>query len=98
MSLQHLAAELLRDQGKEAPVILALHPGEVATDMSAGEDISWEVEGQMGVEESVSACLKVIGEKGKGGIDEAGKVSGPSHWHEPGAATFWTWDGRRYPW
>lgn len=55
--LRHMAAELKRKGSKTT--ILALHPGEVKTDM-ANVDLGWEVEGQMTPTESVSACLKVI--------------------------------------
>ncbi|KAJ8070811.1 hypothetical protein OCU04_001173 [Sclerotinia nivalis] len=100
MGLRHLAAELHREKGSEAPIILALHPGEVNTDMAKDVDLPWEVKGVVEVGESVRGCLKVIGEKGKGGIDEGGKstawAAGISE--EAGAATFWTWDGRRHPW
>jgi hypothetical protein len=41
--------------------------------------------------------LKVIAEKGKGGADEGGRMSAGGK-QEEGAATFWTWEGRRYPW
>ncbi|KIW06261.1 uncharacterized protein PV09_02733 [Verruconis gallopava] len=58
--LRHMAAELKR-KGAET-VILALHPGEVATDM-ANIDLGWEVEGQMTAEQSVSALLEVIPSK-----------------------------------
>ncbi|KAF2724117.1 NAD(P)-binding protein [Polychaeton citri CBS 116435] len=58
--LRHMAAELKR-RGSQT-IILALHPGEVATDM-ANVDLGWEVEGQMTPEESVSGCIKVIESK-----------------------------------
>jgi NAD(P)-dependent dehydrogenase (short-subunit alcohol dehydrogenase family) len=93
--LRHLAAELVR-LGPAHParemVVLALHPGEVATDMAAGGvDLAWEVEGIITPEESVRGCLKVVEEKGKGGVDErGGKLVG--------VATFWDWEGRAYPW
>ena len=60
-SLRHMAAELKRKG--DATTILALHPGEVATDM-ANIDVAWEVEGQMTTQESVSKCIKVIESKG----------------------------------
>ncbi|KAH8659217.1 hypothetical protein BGZ60DRAFT_414827 [Tricladium varicosporioides] len=110
--LRHLSYELHRKfssisenggigNGKRrAPIVLALHPGEVMTDMATNADISWEVP-SIGVEESISGMLRVIGEKGRGGIDEGGRKSGVAaddEMVEEGAATFWTWDGRRYPW
>jgi len=80
--------------------VLALHPGEVATDMATNVSLDWEVEGIMGPAESVRCMLKVIEEKGCGGTDEGGMSSavGEGRKEEPGAATFWTWDGRNYPW
>ncbi|KAB8301259.1 hypothetical protein EYC80_003145 [Monilinia laxa] len=100
MGLRHLAAELHRKRGVEAPVILALHPGEVNTEMAKGVNLPWEIKGVIEVDESVRGCLKVIGEKGKGGVDEGGRATtwASGNLEEDGAATFWTWDGRRYPW
>lgn len=60
-ALRHMAAELKRKG--DNTVILALHPGEVATDM-ANVDLGWEVQGQMTPQESVSACIKTIESKG----------------------------------
>ncbi|WPH03334.1 NAD(P)-binding protein [Acrodontium crateriforme] len=56
-SLRHMAAELKR-KGDDT-VILALHPGEVKTDL-ANLNLEWEVEGQMMPEESVASCIKII--------------------------------------
>ncbi|KAK8097380.1 hypothetical protein PG984_016519 [Apiospora sp. TS-2023a] len=62
--LRHMAAELGRSkQKKHDTVILALHPGEVETDMAEIE-LGWEVKGSINPPESVSAMLKVIAEKG----------------------------------
>lgn len=58
-----MAAELER-KGSGTKV-LALHPGEVETDMAAN-DLGWEVEGQMSVRESVGMCIRTIEEKGDG--------------------------------
>lgn len=58
--LRHMAAELKR-KGSNI-TILALHPGEVKTDM-ANIDLGWDVEGQMTPTESVFACIKVIESK-----------------------------------
>ncbi|MCJ1301240.1 hypothetical protein MMC08_004039 [Hypocenomyce scalaris] len=77
-TLRHMAAELKR-QGSET-IILAMHPGEVATDM-ADVELDWEVEGIISPEESVSAMLKVI-------VSKTVEHSG----------TFWTWEGKEYPW
>lgn len=81
-------------------MVLALHPGEVATDMAANVDLAWEVEGIITPEESVRCMLKVIHEKGFGGADEGGVVSRRNEGvkGEVGEASFWTWEGRRYPW
>lgn len=56
-ALRHMSAELVR-QGSNTSV-LALHPGEVATDMAKIE-LAWEVVGQMTAEESVRSCLKTL--------------------------------------
>lgn len=92
--LRHLAAELVRLPPKNPAretVVLALHPGEVATDMASNVDLVWEVDGIITPEESVRGCLKVVDEKGRGGVDERGGKP-------VGVATFWDWEGRAYPW
>lgn len=71
-----MAAELQR-KGSQT-VVLALHPGEVRTDMAtavAGE-LGWDVQGQMEAGESVEGCLRTL--------EEGGKKTG----------TFWTWEGK----
>ena len=83
-----MAAELARKNSQT--VVLALHPGEVATDMANNVTLDWEVEGIMTPQESVFKILKVIDDKGRNGTDEAGG--------ETGTASFWTWEGTRYPW
>jgi len=55
--LRHMAAELKRNESKTT--ILAIHPGEVATDM-ADIDVEWEVEGILTPQESVEKMLTVI--------------------------------------
>ncbi|KAH7384937.1 short-chain dehydrogenase [Cadophora sp. MPI-SDFR-AT-0126] len=87
------------ESGNDKTVVLALHPGEVSTDM-ANVALDWEVEGIISPQESISCMLKVIREKGYGGQDEGGVVSARSEGkrEEEGAATFWTWEGKRYPW
>lgn len=86
-------------QVKQKTVVLALHPGEVTTDM-ANVALDWEVEGIISPQESISCMLKVIAEKGLGGVDERGVVTARNEGRkeEDGAATFWTWEGKRYPW
>ncbi|KAJ5177129.1 uncharacterized protein N7482_003006 [Penicillium canariense] len=65
--LRHMAAELGRKGGKWGNIcILAMHPGEVQTDM-ANIDVDWEVEGSIQPAESVTGMLKVIGEKNESG-------------------------------
>jgi len=59
--LRHMAAELKR--ADDDTIILAVHPGEVSTDM-ANIDIPWEVDGMMTPEQSVSAMMTVIQSKG----------------------------------
>lgn len=62
MALRHMAAELKRKGNKTT--ILALHPGEVDTDMTKIE-IAWEVTAPiLSPKESVESCLKVIESKG----------------------------------
>jgi NAD(P)-dependent dehydrogenase (short-subunit alcohol dehydrogenase family) len=95
--LRHLAAELHRSKGSAAPTVLALHPGEVTTDMAANVNLDWDIDGIISPKESISCMLKVIAEKGKGGVDEGGRMTSGGKLEE-GAATFWTWEGRRHPW
>ncbi|KAJ5184846.1 hypothetical protein N7491_007285 [Penicillium cf. griseofulvum] len=65
--LRHMAAELSRRGGKwDNTCVLAMHPGEVKTDM-ANIHVDWEVEGSIQADESVSGMLKVIGEKNESG-------------------------------
>ncbi|KAB8207683.1 hypothetical protein BDV34DRAFT_191562 [Aspergillus parasiticus] len=60
-ALRHLAEELRRKQ--RHTVILALHPGEVATDMGMIET-SWDLDGgQITTEESVIKMMEVIRSK-----------------------------------
>ncbi|KAL4935829.1 hypothetical protein BDV06DRAFT_228461 [Aspergillus oleicola] len=60
-ALRHMTEELKRK--KKDTIILALHPGEVATDMGKIE-ISWDLDGgQISAEESVSALIGVIESK-----------------------------------
>lgn len=58
--LRHMAAELKRKESET--IVIALHPGEVATDM-ANVDLGWEVKDQMTPAESVAACIPVITSK-----------------------------------
>lgn len=59
--LRHMAAELKRKASNT--IVLALHPGEVSTDMAKDVDLEWEVEGQLTPTESVAACIPVIESK-----------------------------------
>ncbi|KAH7031365.1 uncharacterized protein B0I36DRAFT_323774 [Microdochium trichocladiopsis] len=63
--LRHMAAELARstDRRKKMATVLALHPGEVQTDM-ANVQLGWQVQGQITPAESVSGMMKVIAAKG----------------------------------
>lgn len=70
-------------------MVLAIHPGEVATDMASNVDVAWNVEGVIWPEESIEKMLKVIRERGKGGSLAQADL---------GKATFWDWEGREYPW
>ncbi|KAL2061005.1 hypothetical protein VTL71DRAFT_9057 [Oculimacula yallundae] len=88
-----------RPESVQKTIFLALHPGEVSTDM-ANVALDWEVEGIITPEESIKGMLKVIAEKGFGGVDEGGVRSAREEGRkvEEGEATFWTWEGKRYPW
>jgi NAD(P)-dependent dehydrogenase (short-subunit alcohol dehydrogenase family) len=61
MAVRHLAAELKRKD--DDTIILAMHPGEVATDM-ANVQLPWEVQGIITPEESVKGMIEVIQSKG----------------------------------
>lgn len=61
MAVRHLAAELKRKD--DDTIILAMHPGEVATDM-ANVQLPWEVQGIISAEESVAKMIEVIQSKG----------------------------------
>ncbi|KAL2046856.1 hypothetical protein N7G274_000874 [Stereocaulon virgatum] len=58
--LRHMAAELQRT--KVYTTILAMHPGEVATDM-LNISVGWEVDGIISAEQSVAAMLPVVESK-----------------------------------
>ena len=71
-----MTAELKRKESKTT--VIALHPGEVATDMAKSVEVSWDLGAEtLSVEESVKGCVKVI--EGKG-LEESG--------------TFWTWEDK----
>ncbi|KAF2873100.1 hypothetical protein BDV95DRAFT_627872 [Massariosphaeria phaeospora] len=61
MAIRHMAAELKRKD--DDTIILAMHPGEVATDM-ANINLTWQVEGIITPEQSVVNMLEVIQSKG----------------------------------
>ncbi|KAF2464956.1 NAD(P)-binding protein [Lindgomyces ingoldianus] len=61
MAIRHMAAELKRKD--DDTIILAMHPGEVATDM-ANINLPWEVQGIISPEESVMKMMNVIQSKG----------------------------------
>jgi NAD(P)-dependent dehydrogenase (short-subunit alcohol dehydrogenase family) len=61
MAVRHLAAELKRKD--DDTIILAMHPGEVETDM-ANVQLPWEVHGIISPEESVTKMIEVIKSKG----------------------------------
>lgn len=79
-----------RKKGADAPTILALHPGEVMTDM-ADIEIAWDVPNPILADESVEKMLEVIAAKGHGGTEEGGRA-------RAGEASFWTWEGKRMEW
>ena len=49
-------------QWEDEVCVLAMHPGEVSTDM-ANIEVGWDVEGVIGAEESVRCMLGVLGER-----------------------------------
>lgn len=59
--LRHMAAELKRKD--DDTIILAIHPGEVATDMS-NINLPWPIDGQISPEVSVAGMIDVIQSKG----------------------------------
>ncbi|KAF2141208.1 uncharacterized protein K452DRAFT_287918 [Aplosporella prunicola CBS 121167] len=59
--LRHMAAELKRKD--DDTIILAMHPGEVQTDM-ANIDVPWAVQGVISPEVSVAGMIDVIQSKG----------------------------------
>jgi NAD(P)-dependent dehydrogenase (short-subunit alcohol dehydrogenase family) len=61
MAVRHMAAELKRKD--DDTIILCMHPGEVATDMS-NLQVPWEVHGIITPEESVMKMIEVIKSKG----------------------------------
>lgn len=65
-----------------------------------GSDLGWDVEGIISPKESIGCMLKTIAEKGYGGEDEGGEMSSKREGRKgvAGEATFWTWEGVRYPW
>ncbi|OGE56401.1 hypothetical protein PENARI_c003G07296 [Penicillium arizonense] len=77
--IRHMAAELARCEGKRNKIcILAMHPGEVQTDM-ANVELDWEVEGMIQADESVRDMLKVIGEKNENDSGTFWCWNGKSH-------------------
>lgn len=60
-AMRHMAAELKR--ADDDTILLAMHPGEVATDM-ANIAVPWHVDGIITPEQSVSAMIDVIQSKG----------------------------------
>lgn len=61
MAIRHMAAELKRKD--DDTIILAMHPGEVQTDMQ-NINVSWDVQGIITPEESVKKMMDVIQSKG----------------------------------
>ena len=56
-AVRHMAEELKR--AISSVVVLAMHPGEVSTDM-ANIDTTWDVEGVISAEESIRGMIPVI--------------------------------------
>lgn len=88
MGLRHLAAELAYTKHAHAPTVLAVHPGEVDTDLARAVELAWEVEGTISPRESVGKMIAMIAVHGRGGEKEG----------EKGVATYLTWEGEEYPW
>jgi NAD(P)-dependent dehydrogenase (short-subunit alcohol dehydrogenase family) len=95
MAMRHMAAELKRKD--DDTILIAMHPGEVATYVIANVfrsrkvltkdsdmaniSVPWDVHGIITPEESVSKMMNVIQSRG---IQHSG--------------TFWTWEGKPYVW
>ncbi|KAI7769412.1 hypothetical protein LZL87_012853 [Fusarium oxysporum] len=78
-TLRHMAAELKRRGGRWAEIcVLALHPGEVNTDMNS-VSVPWDLGIVLETNESVQGMLKVIGEKNNGDSGTFWCWDGKSH-------------------
>jgi NAD(P)-dependent dehydrogenase (short-subunit alcohol dehydrogenase family) len=88
MGIRHLAAELEYTKHPCPPTILAVHPGEVNTDMAKSVSLAWEVDGLISPQESVGKMIDLIYVHGRGGEKEG----------EKGVARYLTWEGNEYPW
>lgn len=88
-------------QEDDACCVLALHPGEVATDM-ADVELDWEVEGIIQPDESVREMLKVIASKGPRDSGTFwcwdGRVSALALPFFSFTPFCWSSPGRRWPW
>lgn len=101
--LRHFSAELHRKslvEGTKSPIILAIHPGGIRVEKACDSNLGWESDGKATPREVTKSMLKIIIEKGCGGMDEGGWMTAEKEGSriESGEATFWTWDGKRYPW
>ncbi|TQS36558.1 hypothetical protein Golomagni_02986 [Golovinomyces magnicellulatus] len=99
--LRHLAAELQRKasaEGTKSPAILAIHPGNLKDLRKNTADLFWQVESNIKLRELTKSFIKIIKEKGHGGMDEGGWMTAEKEGGrvESGEASFWTWDGKRY--
>ncbi|RKF59657.1 CsgA protein [Golovinomyces cichoracearum] len=99
--LRHMAAELQRKasvEGTKSPAILAIHPGNLNDLRKDTANLFWQVESRIKLRELTKSLIKIIKEKGHGGMDEGGWLTAEKEGGrvESGEASFWTWDGKRY--
>ncbi|POS87158.1 hypothetical protein EPUL_003520 [Erysiphe pulchra] len=101
--IRHIAAELQREtpaEGTRSPVILATHPGDIRIETAYNPYLQWKERSAITTPEITKSILKIIKEKGYGGMDEGGWMTAEKEGgrFENGEASFWTWEGKRYLW
>ncbi|CCU74160.1 CsgA protein [Blumeria hordei DH14] len=102
--LKHLAVEkhqkTLRE-GLKIPIVLVIHPIEVPTAETFLRDNQEErMPSIISAQESTRSMLRIIKEKGCGGVDEGGWMTAEKEGKtvQNGEASFWTWEGKRKWW